>query len=115
MFKNKACSIKVSIKVATADKQKMFEDMQSSRAHAKETHGSASPAAAEELTSTALPELKHIGPDASKDDWITFDKPFTYLYAGKGPYVSADFVQFPVSPPTDGFIDIVLQERVRYP
>ena len=62
---------------------------------------------------SGLPPLQHIGPDASDDGWITFDKPFTYLFAGKGPYVSADFVQFPVSLPTDGLIDVVLQERVR--
>ena len=63
-------------------------------------------------THPGVPELKHIGPDADKDGWITFDKSFNYFYAGKGPYVSVDLMQFPVSHPDDGFIDFVIAERV---
>ncbi len=63
-------------------------------------------------TQPGVPELKHIGPDADKDGWITFDKSVNYFYAGKGPYVSVDFMQFPVSHPDDGFIDVVISERV---
>lgn len=58
-----------------------------------------------------LPELKHSAADG--EGWITFDKPILYIYAGKGPYVSRDFMQFPVSMPDDGLIDVVVHEVVR--
>ena len=83
----------------------MLDDL---KAHNVQPSEAPTPSAA----TPSLPDLQHIGSDANQDDWITFDKPYTYFYAGKGPYVSADFVQFPVSLPTDGLIDVVLQERV---
>ena len=63
--------------------------------------------------STSLPPLKYKDEDPEKDEgWITFDKPICYLYAGQGPFISVDMMQFPVSLPNDGFIDVVLQEVV---
>ena len=83
------------------------------RAQAQALHGSPiSTYSASTLPETGVPELKHIGPDADKDGWITFDKSFNYFYAGKGPFVSVDLMQFPVSHPDDGFIDVVIAERV---
>lgn len=63
--------------------------------------------------STGLPPLKYKDEDPTKDEgWITFDKPVCYLYAGKGPLVSVDLMQFPVSLPNDGYIDIAVQGLV---
>ncbi len=61
--------------------------------------------------SEKLPPLRFSGNGSSSEGWITFDKPVTYLYAGKGPYVGLDLMQFPVSLPDDGLIDVVVQER----
>ncbi|KZP11950.1 hypothetical protein FIBSPDRAFT_870708 [Athelia psychrophila] len=57
----------------------------------------------------SLPDLAQ--PVNQMDGWLTFDKPAMYLYAGKGPFVSRDLMQFPVSVPDDGYVDIVVQER----
>lgn len=59
-----------------------------------------------------LPDLQHTSVNPQGDGWITFDKPLLYVYAGKGPYVSKGFMQFPVSMPHDGYIDVVVQELV---
>ena len=116
MAKNKQVPAKVSIKIAEQDKRKMVENLHASRAQAQATFNTTAVSETtngEAATDTALPELKHTGAAPSDDDgWVTFDKPLTYLYAGKGPYVSADFMQFPVSQPNDGLIDVVLQVRV---
>ncbi|KAI0748205.1 ATP-NAD kinase-like domain-containing protein [Daedaleopsis nitida] len=114
VMKHKACPAKISIKVAEKDKRKMADVMHTASAHAKSAFSSTStPPADVEEPAAGLPELKYTG-GAQVDDegWITFDKPFIYLYAGQGPYVSADLVQFPVSLPNDGLIDVVLQERI---
>ena len=63
---------------------------------------------------SSLPELLHLEKPQG-DGWIEFEKPILYLYAGKGPYVSRDLMQFPVSHPDDGYIDVVIQERVSEP
>lgn len=59
-----------------------------------------------------LPPLRFASDTSETEGWITFDRPVSYMYAGKGPYVSVDLMQFPVSLPDDGFIDIVVQEQV---
>ncbi len=116
-MRHKECPAKVSLKVAETDKRKMVESLHASIAEARTTFASTSTsilsATESENVSSGLPPLEHIG-DAHKDDegWITFDKPFTYLYAGQSPYVSADFVQFPVALQNDGLLDVVLQEKV---
>ncbi|RPD80150.1 hypothetical protein L226DRAFT_590646 [Lentinus tigrinus ALCF2SS1-7] len=121
IVKNKQIPAKISMKIAEQDKRKMVEDLHASRAQAQATYTAAAasePGAAtstangETASGTSLPELKHTGAArGDSDGWVTFDQPLTYLYAGKGPYVSADFMQFPVSQPNDGLIDIVLQVR----
>ncbi|KAH9946049.1 ATP-NAD kinase-like domain-containing protein [Epithele typhae] len=108
---HKACPVKLSIKAVHKDKQKMLGDMHSAKAKSEAAHKTAQPCSPQDTTETGLPDIVHIGPDADKDGWITFDQPVLYVYAGKGPYVSADFVQFPVSLPNDGLIDVVVQER----
>ncbi|RDX56689.1 hypothetical protein OH76DRAFT_1395809 [Lentinus brumalis] len=118
VIKNKQVSAKVSIKIAEQDKRKMVQDLQAARAQARSTIASADASDPATLTTdgessttgTGLPELKHTGAARVNDDgWVTFDKPFTFLYAGQGPYVSTDLMQFPVSQPNDGLIDVVLQ------
>ncbi|CCM02386.1 uncharacterized protein FIBRA_04482 [Fibroporia radiculosa] len=57
------------------------------------------------------PELKSVSAPDSEAKWVSFDKPLIYVYAGKGPWVSRDLMQFPVALPDDGLIDIVVQEQ----
>ena len=63
-------------------------------------------------STASLPPLVHkYEPNA--EGWVEFDKPVLYLYGGKGPLVARDLLQFPMSLPDDGYIDVVIQERVR--
>lgn len=53
--------------------------------------------------------------DAAKpsgDTWIKYDQPCLWMFAGQGPYVSRSLMQFPVSHPDDGCIDISIQEII---
>lgn len=66
----------------------------------------------------------------SPENWVKFDKPILWMVAGKGPYASRcvalalffdhclklllrSLMQFPVSHPDDGLIDMSIQEVVR--
>ncbi|PIL24066.1 hypothetical protein GSI_13817 [Ganoderma sinense ZZ0214-1] len=112
VIRHRPYSYRISIKVAETDKDKMMQNREALRAQAQALHGSPiSTYSSSTLPETGVPELKHIGPDADRDGWITFDKSFSYFYAGKGPFVSVDLMQFPVSHPDDGFIDVVIAER----
>ncbi|OCH94969.1 hypothetical protein OBBRIDRAFT_788712 [Obba rivulosa] len=117
--KNKKCPIKLHMKVVESDKVRMVEQLHAARsenlptsiANAGERETSdlaAEQSNGESPLSSALPELKYSNADTK--DWVTFDKPILYVYAGKGPFVSRDLMQFPVSLPNDGLIDIVVQE-----
>lgn len=122
MIRNKATPVKVSIKVAESDKERMVENFHMSLAKAKEAaqrqrfQPYSEPKESEFETdlanapSTALPEFSHLTPD--KEGWITIDKPLLYVYAGQGPYAAPELMQFPVSLPDDGYIDIVVQAVV---
>jgi len=46
------------------------------------------------------------------EGWTTFEGPALYFYAGKAPYMSRELMQFPVSVPNDGMVDIVIQGRL---
>ncbi|OBZ75597.1 Sphingoid long chain base kinase 4 [Grifola frondosa] len=114
VLKMKHCPVKLSIKVSESDKKKMVRDLHASRSKAQAQHGPASDQDIEQAASgssrsasTSLPPLKYAAMDS--EGWITFEKPMLYLYAGKGPYVSRDFMQFPVSTPNDGLIDVIAQ------
>lgn len=123
VLKNKACPVKVSIKVAESNKMNMLNDYQVSMAKVKESlkhrplhsdvDSSGNPHTEGDLDHVALsslPELTRSGPDG--EGWITIDKPLLYVYAGQGPYASPDLMQFPVSVPNDGLIDIAVQAVV---
>ncbi|KAI0647126.1 ATP-NAD kinase-like domain-containing protein [Trametes meyenii] len=116
VIRHRACPVKVSVKLVNTDKHQMLQDMHAARAQTETTYNALSTStlnapqeAGAESESTALPPLKYS--EADSEGWVTFDRPLDYLYAGKGPYVSADVLQFPVSLPTDGLIDVALQER----
>lgn len=94
------------------------------------------PRAEVESLSTELPPLRYVD---DHEGWSTFEGPILYFYAGKGPYVSRyklfqllqlfspllpdcillflrELMQFPVSVPNDGMVDLVIQGKVRtYP
>ncbi|KAI0362196.1 hypothetical protein OH77DRAFT_1466649 [Trametes cingulata] len=118
VIRHKTCPVKVSIKVAHSDKRKMVQDMHAARAQAQAAHTALSqsqsangdaPAPEDASDHVGLPSLQFS--DEDEDGWVTFDRPLAYLFAGKGPFVSRDLLQFPVSLPTDGLIDVALLER----
>ncbi|KAI8998567.1 ATP-NAD kinase-like domain-containing protein [Trametes punicea] len=125
VIRHKCAPFKVHIKVAQSDKRKMVEDMFAARAQAQAEFAALASAAAPDapiaLTSpaegqgegaaTGLPELKYANESADGEGWVTIDGPLMYLFAGKGPYVGPDLLHFPASIPTDGLIDVTLQER----
>ena len=65
-----------------------------------------------DTTGAGLPPLVHKY-ESGADGWLEFDRPILYLFAGKGPLVARDLLQFPMSLPDDGYIDVVVQEKVR--
>ncbi|TDL24771.1 hypothetical protein BD410DRAFT_785477 [Rickenella mellea] len=106
------CPITVSMKVADQDKPRMAAALRASRpADLEDQAKSASePNGIYQNGHTDAPPTPSFGGEIDEDGWLTFDKPFLFLYAGKGPYVGRDLMQFPVSLASDGLIDIVLQE-----
>ncbi|KAI0928500.1 hypothetical protein AcW1_005729 [Taiwanofungus camphoratus] len=113
IMKMKACPVKLSLKNPESDKRKMVETLKAYHSKAKTqqqqiTHKASNLTDNDSTMVSPLPELKHSAADG--EGWITFDKPILYIYAGKGPYVSRDFMQFPVSMPDDGLIDVVVHE-----
>lgn len=123
------------MKLVESDKRKMVQDLNAYRTNVKTqyaqhsplsptaqvqtpwtaTTGYASTIGGTTVNSTTPLEPKRASsvsePDA--DGWVTFNRPLSYIYAGKGPYVSKDLMQFPVSIPDDGLLDVVAQELVR--
>ena len=128
VLKMKRCPVKLSIKVADSDKKQMVQKLHGYHARARactspaEIPTSAEDTATDDDSTTApssAPPLSPTDPKASSplsppdsEGWSTFVKPLSYVYAGKGPYVSRDLMQFPVSIPDDGLVDIVAQEIV---
>jgi len=105
--KFKSCPVEISVKFDERDKKKIHEAHRILRT--KLASGEHPPPAEEENSGSSLPPLKFIdGPD---EGWFTFEKPILYAYAGNMPYVSRDFMQFPVAHPSDGFLDLVVQEK----
>jgi sphingosine kinase len=101
----KPCPVQLSIKVVEQDKAKMVENLEANRTRVNNQQLPSSP---EQNFGTSLPPLKYTN---DNEGWITFDKPLCYIYAGQGPYVARDLMQFPVSLPDDGLIDVVAQEQ----
>ncbi|KAJ8521628.1 hypothetical protein ONZ45_g1678 [Pleurotus djamor] len=98
----KPCPVQLSVKIAEKDKKAMAESLQArKRGHFNSSDSPSHP------HHPSLPPLKFLPED--EDGWTTIDEPLLWVYAGKGPYVSRDFMAFPVSLPDDGFIDIMVQ------
>ncbi|THH33940.1 hypothetical protein EUX98_g262 [Antrodiella citrinella] len=122
LIRRRACPIKIQIKVAHLDKNEIYKTFKEARSRALEASSSDTiqpvPATEHSLianggsTVSSLPPLKYAGVDHEEDGWISVDKPTLFVYAGKGPYVSKDLMQFPTSLPDDGFIDVIVQERI---
>lgn len=130
IIRHKACPVKVSIKVVESDKTKMVEHLRAGEEAAAQrldavksdpTVNHSEPLATsdaagatggdEDQSTSSLPPLLHKY-EPNTEGWIEFDKPVLYLYGGKGPLVGRDLLQFPMSLPDDGYVDIVIQERV---
>ncbi|KAF8509268.1 ATP-NAD kinase-like domain-containing protein [Gautieria morchelliformis] len=108
---NRECPMKLEVKIAAQDKQKMVQAYRLSRSQAEvsTSHQSVSTDVDTQSSSRSMPALQHID---DPEGWTLIDKPLAYVYAGKLPYVSRDLMQFPVAICDDGYIDIVAQERV---
>ncbi|KZO95738.1 hypothetical protein CALVIDRAFT_499519 [Calocera viscosa TUFC12733] len=109
----KPCPVKIWLKVAESDKQKMADVF---RMHAGAKGGEAGNGDAVGPTVAAdgaldgdeeLPPLKYR--DTDNEGWVEFPEKIIYLYGGMMPYVSRDFMQFPVAEMNDGYLDLCLQ------
>lgn len=125
LIRHRSCPVKVSIKVAQSDKDQMVRDLRAGEAAAAQRMQSAQDSSAEtngggavqgtapaEQADAGLPPLKYPFGEYGGDGWITFEKPMLYLFAGKGPLVARDLMQFPMSLPDDGYVDLVIQEKL---
>ncbi|KZT52478.1 hypothetical protein CALCODRAFT_487120 [Calocera cornea HHB12733] len=115
VIRMKPCPVKIWMKVAESDKQRMLDVFRKHASDRKlDTHGNVLPPAANgngeaavDGEDDALPPLKYR--DTDNDGWIEFPEKIIYLYGGMMPFVSRDFMQFPVSEMNDGLLDLVLQ------
>ncbi|KAG8217916.1 ATP-NAD kinase-like domain-containing protein [Butyriboletus roseoflavus] len=103
----KTCKMELSMKVVEQDKSQMVDALYARRKSAAKGVPPALPAS--DITPS---DDKQADGTVRSDDWVRFDKPILYMFAGKGPYVSRSLMQFPVSHPDDGLIDISIQEIV---
>jgi sphingosine kinase len=102
----KTYRFKISAKIDAADKAAMVEAL---RKYENSATNDEHPRAEVESPSTGLPPLQYVD---DHEGWSTFEGPILYFYAGKGPYVSRELMQFPVSLPNDGMVDLVIQGRL---
>lgn len=104
----KPCTFELSFHAVETDKANMMKAAQERNQLAEDGKSpSVNPDAG---VKGGLPPLRYL-PD-SKNGWSTVDKPMLYAYAGQGPYVSKDYMTFPVSVPDDGLLDLVICEMV---
>lgn len=111
LISNKSCPIKVSMKVIESDKHRILETIQNQKADG-DSMVPADPDRSLGAELSVLPEDKYAteDPNGEHSDWIVFDNPILYLYSGMQPYVARDLLQFPAARPTDGLLDVVIQE-----
>ncbi|KAJ7452392.1 ATP-NAD kinase-like domain-containing protein [Mycena galericulata] len=109
----KSCPVQLSYKAVELDKDKMYDTLLK-RSQRDKVRGvtSSQSLPSSESDGIALPALEYSSTD--HDGWTVLNEPLLYVYAGKGPYVTRDFMAsaaaFPVSLPDDGLIDIVAQQ-----
>lgn len=99
----KTYRFKISAKIGAADKVAMVEAL---RKHENSAPDDEHPRAEVDSLSTGLPPLQYVD---DYDGWTTFEGPVLFFYAGKAPYMSRELMQFPVSIPSDGMVDLVIQ------
>ncbi|CAE6503488.1 unnamed protein product [Rhizoctonia solani] len=109
---NKPCAMTLSIKMANRDKAQMVEALHQFKADLNPATDPTS-AVGENQENTIAPRYAH--EDVNTPGWFTFDKPVLYVYAGTMAYVASDFMAFPVALPSDGMVDITVQEMVSRP
>ncbi|CAE6472637.1 unnamed protein product [Rhizoctonia solani] len=109
---NKPCAMTLSIKMANRDKAQMVEALQRFKADPKPTVDP-SLVVTDNQESTIAP--RYVQEDVNAPGWFTFDKPVLYVYSGTMTYVGRDLMAFPVALPSDGMIDITVQEMVSRP
>ncbi|KAI0322219.1 ATP-NAD kinase-like domain-containing protein [Amylostereum chailletii] len=97
----------ISIKALETDKSKISANLQAF--HKKDAQHLFRTGAFVDNEASLVP-LQYISDDT--DGWLKMEKPISFLYAGKGAYVSRDLMQFPASIPNDGYIDVTIQEEV---
>ncbi|KAH9969429.1 ATP-NAD kinase-like domain-containing protein [Lactifluus volemus] len=102
----KAYRFSISVKTGMADKSAMLETLQEYTSSAPHYEAPQLEELPENMT--ALPPLRYAN---DTEGWTTFEDPILYLYAGKGPYVSRDLMQFPVSVPNDGMVDLFIRGK----
>ncbi|CAE6498388.1 unnamed protein product [Rhizoctonia solani] len=105
---NKPCPMTLSIKTANSDKAHMLEALHQFKANPKPA-----PSSTENQENTIAP--RYAQEDVNAPGWFTFDKPVLYVYSGTMTYVSRDLMAFPVALPSDGMVDITVQELVPRP
>ncbi|CCM03322.1 uncharacterized protein FIBRA_05450 [Fibroporia radiculosa] len=124
-LRKKPCPVKLSMKLVDSDRKRMLRNLheRQSRARAQfalehdplnmgPTTGSSDETLSNEST-VQLSKSPGSPPamlSAEEDGWVTFNEPLLYMYAGNGPWVSREFMQFPVAVSDDGLIDIVVQD-----
>ncbi|KAI0065370.1 hypothetical protein BV25DRAFT_1850670 [Artomyces pyxidatus] len=101
----KSYPFSIAIKALESDKAKMLDSLRALRSKSPEELFQDT--ATDEVVDNTLPPLRYVSDDP--EGWITMDEPILYMYAGKGPFVSRDLMQFPVSMPNDGVVDVVVQ------
>ncbi|EJU05500.1 hypothetical protein DACRYDRAFT_98209 [Dacryopinax primogenitus] len=118
VLRMKHCPVKVWLKVAESDKQKIADvfrahyTFNTDKSHADGTangtaNGNASALEEEPAEGEGMPPLKWR--DSDNDGWVEFPEKIIYLYGGMMPYVARDFMQFPAAEMNDGCLDLVLQ------
>jgi sphingosine kinase len=88
VIKNKACPVKLQIKIAHETKEAMASALRGVRAKLHDAVHIHNKGQEEDFTdeeAARLPELKY-GPD-DQIGWTTFEKPILFVYAGQGPQV----------------------------
>jgi len=103
----RSCPVELSMKLVADDKSKMAEVLELSMGQRGDNSPISPISIGESVFDEDTPLLKK---SVKEDGWMTFDKPILFAYAGKGPYVSRDLMQFPVSLPDDGLVDISIQQ-----
>ncbi|KAH8107107.1 ATP-NAD kinase-like domain-containing protein [Cristinia sonorae] len=116
IIKRKACPVKIHIKVGQSDKDAIYKTFREERAKALEaSHREIDDSSEEDPipSESTIPPLRYVSVKPEEEEgWISFEKATSFFYAGNGPYVSVDLMQFPAALPGDGYIDVVIHEQV---